>query len=137
MEQQKQKGTEGKEECHLCRITYSIFSTFPSMPSAMALNVETGDFFPMDTLHSYSTGYEMAEALGYAWACNCRERSRQRFDEQFVLRDGAGRPFTNAHYRVRVGPNVIASGVTDEEGRTQRITTKDARGLSLEIGRGT
>ncbi|MBC8720617.1 hypothetical protein F6X37_03005 [Paraburkholderia sp. 31.1] len=28
-----------------------------------------------DRLRSYSNGYDMAEALGYAWACDCRGRS--------------------------------------------------------------
>ncbi|MGF6748560.1 hypothetical protein OKW36_004196 [Paraburkholderia sp. MM5482-R1] len=136
MEQQKQDETGGKEECQLCRITYSIYSNFPPMPSAMALNAETGEWFPFDRLKSYSNGYEMAEALGYAWACDCRERSRNRFDEQFVLRDRKGRPFANARYRTRVGLNVVASGVTDAAGRTQRISTKDARRLTLEISGG-
>ncbi|WP_326489815.1 hypothetical protein [Paraburkholderia sp. HP33-1] len=66
MGQQKQKGNGGKEQCHLCRITYSTFSAFPPMPSAMALNVETGEFFPLEKLRSYSTGHHLAEALGYA-----------------------------------------------------------------------
>ncbi|MGF6853475.1 hypothetical protein [Paraburkholderia sp. CI3] len=75
MEQQKQDETGGKEECQLCRITYSIYSNFPPMPSAIALNAETGEWFPFDRLRSYSNGHEMAEALGYAWACDCRGRS--------------------------------------------------------------
>jgi hypothetical protein len=67
MEQQIQKRTGGKEECHLCRVTYAIFSTFPAMPSAMTMNVETGEFFPLDRIRSYSNGYDMADAMGYAW----------------------------------------------------------------------
>jgi hypothetical protein len=77
MEQQKQDGTGRKEECLLCRVTYSIFSNFPPMPSAMALNVETGEFFPQGRLQSYSNGNDMAEALGYAWACDCRGRAQR------------------------------------------------------------
>ncbi|MBB5503046.1 hypothetical protein HDG37_007284, partial [Paraburkholderia sp. MM5384-R2] len=61
MEQRKQDETGDKEECQLCRITYSIYSNFPTMPSAMALNAETGEWFPFDRLKSYATGYEMAE----------------------------------------------------------------------------
>ncbi|MBB5463611.1 hypothetical protein HDG33_007289 [Paraburkholderia sp. Cpub6] len=90
MEQQKQNETGGNEECQLCRITYSIYSNFPPMPSAMALNAETGEWFPFDRLKSYSNGYEMAEALGYAWACDCRGRSRNRFDQRFTLTDAGG-----------------------------------------------
>ncbi|SMG27819.1 hypothetical protein [Paraburkholderia susongensis] len=80
-----------EEECLLCRVTYSIFSNFPPMPSAMALNVETGAFFPQDRLRSMPNGFEMADAQGYGWACNCRGRSRKRFDEQFTRRDHNGR----------------------------------------------
>ncbi|WP_316251717.1 hypothetical protein [Paraburkholderia sp. UCT2] len=80
MEQQKHDGTGDEEECLLCRITYSIYSNFPPMPSAMALNIETGEWFPFDRLKSYSNGYEMAVALGTAWACDCRGRSRQADD---------------------------------------------------------
>ncbi|MCC8402413.1 hypothetical protein LJ655_10995 [Paraburkholderia sp. MMS20-SJTN17] len=114
MEAQKNKDTGDKEERLLCRITYSMYSTFSPMPSAMALNVETGEFFPQDRLRSHSTDYEMAEALSYAWACDCRGRSRQRFDEQFVLRDGAGRPLKNAFYRVHVDANIV--DVIDDTG---------------------
>ncbi|NIF78358.1 hypothetical protein F3J20_13335 [Paraburkholderia sp. Cy-641] len=65
-----------QKECLGCRIIYSIFSNFPPMPSARAYNVETGEFFPFDRLRSLPTGYEMAEALGIAWTCDCRGRSR-------------------------------------------------------------
>ncbi|EEA03314.1 hypothetical protein BH160DRAFT_1340 [Burkholderia sp. H160] len=79
MEKQTQKstgsGTTDEEVCDLCRITYSIYSNFPPMPHAQALNVETGEFFPFDRVRSLPTGYAMAEALGYASACNCRGRT--------------------------------------------------------------
>ncbi|WP_230413252.1 hypothetical protein [Paraburkholderia antibiotica] len=65
-----------QEECLLCRITYSIYSNFPPMPSARAPNVETDEFYRVERLRSLPTGYAMAEALGYAWACKCRRRSR-------------------------------------------------------------
>jgi hypothetical protein len=81
MEQREQESIaalmSGEEECLLCRVTYSIFSTFPAMPSAMAMNIETEEFFPPDRLRSYPTGYDMAAALGYAWACNCCERAQR------------------------------------------------------------
>ncbi|MCC8403191.1 hypothetical protein LJ655_15050 [Paraburkholderia sp. MMS20-SJTN17] len=141
MEQQGQEGTRelmpDEEECLCCRVTYSIYSTFPSMPSAMAPNVETGEWFPFDRLRSYSSGYQMAEALGYAWACDCRERTPKRYGEQFTLKDRAGKPRAAVRYRVRVGLRVLAQGVTDSQGRTQRITTEDSRRLTLEIGGGT
>ncbi|MGF6636842.1 hypothetical protein OKW39_003993 [Paraburkholderia sp. MM6662-R1] len=54
MEQQKWDETGGKDECLLYRITYSVYSNFPPMPSAMALNAETGECFPQDRLRLYS-----------------------------------------------------------------------------------
>ncbi|MCC8405187.1 hypothetical protein LJ655_25480 [Paraburkholderia sp. MMS20-SJTN17] len=133
MEQRKQNETVDKEECDLCRITYSIYSRFPPMPSAKALNAETGEWFPFDRLRSYSTGYRMAEALGYAWACNCRERAPKRYDEQFTLIGRAGKRLPGVRYRVRVGSSVLAKGVTDSHGRTQRISTVDSKQLSVEV----
>ncbi len=78
----------GEQECLLCRVTYSIFSAFPVMPSALTMNVETGEFFPLDRLRSYSTGYEMADALGYAWACNCGDRAQRADDGMASLLSG-------------------------------------------------
>ncbi|WP_329959713.1 hypothetical protein [Paraburkholderia translucens] len=99
----------------------------------MALNVETGEFFPQDRLRSYSNGYDMAEALGYAWACDCRERTPKRFDEQFTLRDFAGKRLVGVRYRVRVGSRVLAKGVTDSQGCTQRISTSDPKQISIDV----
>ncbi|MFP4891910.1 hypothetical protein [Paraburkholderia sp. EG304] len=137
MEQLKQQssGTDWtvEEECDLCRITYSIYSNFPPMPHAQALNAETGEFFPFDRVRKMKSGYAMAEALGYAWACNCRGRAQMRFDEQFTLRDDNAQPLANVRYRVRTGSTVLASGVTDWSGRTHRIVTNGSRALRLEV----
>jgi hypothetical protein len=137
MEQLKPEnsGTEWtvEEECGVCSITYSIYSKFPPMPSAQAMNAETGEFFPFDKVRSLSTGYAMAEALGYAWACNCRGRSQKRFDEQFTLEDSTGKRQAGVRYRVRAGSRVLAKGVTDSQGRTQRISTDHAKGLSIDV----
>ncbi|WP_429492628.1 hypothetical protein [Paraburkholderia sp. RAU6.4a] len=50
----KQDGAVGKEECLLCRITYLVYLNFTPIPSAMGLNVESGEFFPQDRLQLYS-----------------------------------------------------------------------------------
>jgi len=71
-----------QKECLGCRIIYSIFSSFPPMPSARAYNVETGEYFPFDRLRSLPNGYEMAKAQGIAWTCNCRGRSQNLSDAQ-------------------------------------------------------
>ena len=59
------------------------------------------------------------------------------YDQQYTLRDSDGQPFAKVPYRVRIGSDVVASGVTDAGGRTQRINTEDARRLTLEIGGST
>ncbi|MGF6367794.1 hypothetical protein OKW40_000544 [Paraburkholderia sp. RAU6.4a] len=134
MEQQKQNETGGNEECQLCRITYSIYSNFPPMPSAMALNAETGEWFPFDRLKSYSNGYEMAEALGYAWACDCRRRSRNRFDQRFTLTDAGGNALPDTYYTARLPSGELVHGITDLQGRTKRYRTEGARSIHLFIG---
>ncbi|NVH76645.1 hypothetical protein FSB08_29955 [Paraburkholderia sp. JPY432] len=137
MEQLKQRssGTDWtvEEECDLCRITYSIYSNFPPMPHAQALNAETGEFFPFDRVRELKSGYAMAEALGYAWACNCRGRAPKRFNEQFELRDSTRKRQAGVRYRIRVGSRVIAKGVTDFQGRTQRVSTDNANQVFIEV----
>ncbi|MGF6447799.1 hypothetical protein [Paraburkholderia youngii] len=132
---QQSSGTDWtvEEECDLCRITYSIYSNFPPMPHAQALNAETGEFFPFDRVRKMKSGYAMAEALGYAWACNCRGRAPKRFNEQFELRDSTGKRQAGLCYRIRVGSRVIAKGVTDFQGRTQRVSTDNAKQVSIEV----
>ncbi len=63
--------------------------------------------------------------------------SRDIYDERFILADHDGKPLPGIRYRVRIGSNVVASGVTDAGGCTHRINTEDARRLILEIGGGT
>ncbi|MGF6968100.1 hypothetical protein OKW43_005128 [Paraburkholderia sp. WC7.3g] len=141
MEQQKQDETGSKEECGLCRITYSIYSNFPPMPSAMALNAETGEWFPFDRLKSYRTGYEMAEALGTAWACDCRgrkaaqeqESKRHTHDEQYTLKDRDGKPLVNVRYRVVLDGERVKTGMTDAQGKTERIRTIFASTLRFYV----
>ncbi|WP_429316665.1 PAAR domain-containing protein [Paraburkholderia sp. GAS448] len=54
-------------------------------------------------------------------------------DEQFSLTDDDGQPMRGVRYRVRTGSNVVASGVTDTNGRTGRITTDGSQRLRLEV----
>ncbi|MBB5470923.1 hypothetical protein HDG32_007077 [Paraburkholderia sp. CI2] len=134
MEQQNQKSAMDEEECQVCRITYSIYSNFPPMPSAMALNAETGEWFPFDRLKSYSNGYDMAEALGYAWACHCRGRSRNRFDQRFTLTDSGGNALPNTYYTAELPSGALVHGITDLQGRTKRYQTHGARSIHVFIG---
>lgn len=55
-------------------------------------------------------------------------------DEQFVLLDAETQgPLRNAPYRVRGPSGVLAEGVTDGQGCTQRIATECAESLQLEL----
>ena len=137
MQQQKEEHTGAhmavEDVCDLCRITYSVYSSFPPMPSVKALNVETGEFFPFDRLRKMKSGYAMAEALGYAWACNCRGRAQKRFDEQFVLQDREGRALANVRYQIDTGEGKIISGTTDAAGKTQRVRSRAASRLVFAV----
>ncbi|TDN70673.1 PAAR domain-containing protein [Paraburkholderia sp. BL10I2N1] len=55
------------------------------------------------------------------------------YDEQFTLRDDDGYPLANVRYRARMGSHVVASGLTDAQGRTQRINTESAKRITLEV----
>ncbi|WP_322070678.1 hypothetical protein [Paraburkholderia bannensis] len=61
------------------------------------------------------------------------ERSRGFYDEQFELVDQGGEVMRGVQYRVLAGAQVLANGVTDMQGRTQRIKTSNARDLRLDI----
>jgi hypothetical protein len=61
---------------------------------------------------------------------------RATCDEQYTLMDSQRRPLAGVRYRVRVGSNIVASGVTDSQGITQRIATDAAKRLVLEIAGG-
>lgn len=58
----------------------------------------------------------------------------QPHDEQFTLRDsGTGKPLAGVRYRIKMQSGEIMAGLTDDAGRTQRVASKDAEGLTLEI----
>lgn len=55
-------------------------------------------------------------------------------DEQYVLCDErSGRPLARVRYRICTALGQIFSGVTDFEGNTQRVTTRHAEKLRLEV----
>lgn len=57
-------------------------------------------------------------------------------DEQYVLRDAeSGRPLASVRYRIRLSSGKIFTGVTDETGHTQRVTSAYAESLKFEIAR--
>jgi uncharacterized protein (DUF2345 family) len=55
-------------------------------------------------------------------------------DEQITLRDrSTRRALANVQYRLKDGSGVIASGTTDRNGRTERISTEIAQRFTIEI----
>jgi hypothetical protein len=58
---------------------------------------------------------------------------RSSHDEQFAVKDRNGHPLVNVRYRARIGSNVVASGVTDAQGRTQRMNAESAKRITLKI----
>ncbi|MGF6301493.1 MULTISPECIES: hypothetical protein [Paraburkholderia] len=107
----------------------------------MALNAETGEWFPFDRLKSYSNGYDMAEALGYAWACNCREHKAASaltpkvgtHDEYYVLKDSNGQPLANVRYRIVVDDERVIAGTTSNTGHTVRVVARGTASLKLQL----
>ncbi|WP_438268832.1 hypothetical protein [Paraburkholderia youngii] len=95
------------------------------------MNVETGEFFPFERVRKLKSGYAMAEALGYEWACNCRGRPQKRFDEQFRLKDRNGRALANVRYRIDTGEGKFITGTTDAVGRTLHVRSYVASGLKI------
>jgi hypothetical protein len=55
------------------------------------------------------------------------------YDQNYTLRDSDGQPMGNLAYRMLIGGEVVASGVTDSAGRTVRISTETARRVEVEI----
>lgn len=101
------------------------FDSLPFMTSG-------GNFIQGASLRSAKSGCEIWSRLEWD-ICRCQRRRQDWCDEQFVLTGNDGRPASGVRYRVRVGPNVVASGVTDSGGRTVRINTGDTRRLTFEI----
>ncbi|WP_322049931.1 PAAR domain-containing protein [Paraburkholderia bannensis] len=55
------------------------------------------------------------------------------YDQKYTLKNGDGKPLANVHYRASIGGSVVASGVTDSNGCTERIRTVHSRRLTLEV----
>lgn len=55
------------------------------------------------------------------------------YDEQYTLKDSQRRPLAGVRYRVCIGSNIVASGVTDTSGKTQRVTSDGVKRLYLEV----
>ncbi|HCM1955485.1 TPA: type IV secretion protein Rhs [Salmonella enterica subsp. salamae serovar 9,46:z4,z24:z39:z42] len=54
------------------------------------------------------------------------------FDEQFLLLDDEDNPIPFQKYKITTGGGKIYSGITDQDGKTERITTPEAEELVFE-----
>ncbi|WP_321964140.1 PAAR domain-containing protein [Paraburkholderia sp. J7] len=75
--------------------------------------------------------HELGEATGAGQSMAGSDPGR--YDEQFRLVDDTGLPRVSVRYRVLIGSNIVASGVTDSAGRTSRIVTDASQQLRLDI----
>jgi uncharacterized Zn-binding protein involved in type VI secretion len=63
--------------------------------------------------------------------------SLNTFDERFRLVDGStGAPLAGIAYRALSGGTLLASGVTDHDGQTKRISTQRGQAIHLQIKEG-
>lgn len=73
-----------------------------------------------------------------ALAANAVAASAAAYDEQYVLRDGAtGQPLAGVNYQISSTSGGIWRGLTDSQGRTQRLTTSKSEALQLEVIEGS
>jgi uncharacterized Zn-binding protein involved in type VI secretion len=82
--------------------------------------------------HAFES-YEQAGAR-YAGVNRNAGAYKGRFDECVMLYDAqTGSPLANISYRYLSGNRILASGVTDSQGRTLRIVTDDAQSVELYV----
>jgi uncharacterized Zn-binding protein involved in type VI secretion len=81
--------------------------------------------------HSFEADELAVDSLKRATSTG--DSTREFYDEQFELLDQDGELMCGIRYRVLAGSQILASGTTDMEGRTQRIRTHERRGLRFDI----
>jgi uncharacterized Zn-binding protein involved in type VI secretion len=89
-------------------------------------------------MQSMSRHDDLSETMGTVGTGDITQRrsiaTERCFDEQFTLRhQQTGQPLRNLAYRIRTSAGQTVSGMTDAQGRTQRITTNGAHDLQVEI----
>ena len=60
--------------------------------------------------------------------------SQSYFDEQFILKTDEGELLANTPYTIKMTDGSLKQGVSDSEGKTERIQTEKAETLELYIG---
>jgi uncharacterized Zn-binding protein involved in type VI secretion len=77
---------------------------------------------------------EEAAVQGFGVIRGEKTNADLQFDEQFMLKDGAGWPLDNVPYTIRHSSGEMESGLTDHEGRTKRHVTKKSEKIEIRIG---
>ncbi|AKM43063.1 hypothetical protein NL30_24930 [Burkholderia contaminans] len=54
------------------------------------------------------------------------------YDEQFILHDLDGNPIPDMPYKITTADDEVIRGITDINGRTDRVISTEALGLSIE-----
>jgi len=73
-------------------------------------------------------GEEAASAASQA------AQQAKQYDEQFVLKDASGTPMPDTYYTVKMPTGELRQGVTDADGKTERIVTDGAQPLDVFLG---
>jgi len=55
-------------------------------------------------------------------------------DEQFVLKDATGTPMPQTYYTIKLPSGELQHGVTDDNGKTERIETDGPKALAVYLG---
>ncbi|MCB4359477.1 type VI secretion system Vgr family protein [Quatrionicoccus australiensis] len=59
--------------------------------------------------------------------------SETRYDEQFQLHDTNGNALSNVRYKIVSSDGQIINGITDENGKTQRVVTSESKKLDIYL----
>jgi type VI secretion system secreted protein VgrG len=95
-----------------------------------------GTFSVKGVAHQFSGGARDVAVLGALPSENLKFRLPNELphDEQFILKDGTGKPLAGMAYTAKLPSNQIVHGVTDEDGKTERFETDNAQKIDIHIG---
>ncbi|QGZ62213.1 PAAR domain-containing protein [Paraburkholderia acidisoli] len=127
---------ENKATCGNCKGLWAIYGTADNWTDVGEPYVKDGD----RVLCPCGKNFVSAAFSSDAWYSDDKGNAKDSpapqaliYDQHYTLRDSDGQPIANLAYRMQIGGEVVASGVTDSEGRTVRISTEAARRVELEI----
>lgn len=78
--------------------------------------------------------HELAGIESAAHSAPSASSVRGSYDEQFVLKDTAGKSLPDTYYTVRLPSGDLMHGITDSQGRTHRYSTDNAERVVVYLG---